>query len=573
VNAGPVSSGIVIGQLKVRWRVGTEMPEADRARLDGLVRELCDGPLEDALTDTPGYQPAEVCIRRVVVPPHHARWGSADDELVSGWAGAIGRAVRASTVPGRDVVRFASRAHAQADLVVSVLAGDRERIWAWRLLGLWPAEDWPDAEAIVRTVATAAGERPGALVALAVAAARAAQLGRFTQCLGPVTLAEHTRHAWQAAGGSTRPGPAADGQADADAALTDRLADLLRRSSQILAYALRLPAARLAGSAGPDGFLSAHSVSAARSGAGPGPGPLAESLAALAMLEVEPAMAAHPVAWAVVAATARGLVPVQADVPRPPPVRPGGGRRPGPPGEAPADAGRRPGPQDGAMAHPRPPADDDAAAPVQDRAAAPARPPAGGGVTPVPPAGGATPVPPGAATPAPPGAGAATCWGGLLFLLPIVAELGIPASVIAEPGDDGTGLRPVLHELGRQLLVRAAPDAGPPAAEDPALLAFCGLSPASAPPGPLAGPATKRTGLAADSVVSALRARVIGPYRGDPALLLGVCRRHAVIHADPGWIDIDLRLDEVSVDVRRAALDVDPGYLPWLGCVVRFRYV
>jgi len=218
------------------------------------------------------------------------------------------------------------------------------------------------------------------------------------------------------------------------------------------------------------------------------------------------------------------------------------------------------------MARPHPPADDDDAARVLDRAATPARPPADDGATPVPSGAGA-------ATPVPPGAGAATCWGGLLFLLPIVSELGIPASVIAEPGDDGTGLRPVLHELGRQLLVRAAPDAGPPAAEDPALLAFCGLSPGSAPPRPLAGPAAKRTGLAADSVVSALRARVTGPYRADPALLLGVCRRHAVIHADPGWIDVDLRLDEVSVDVRRAGLDLDPGYLPWLGCVVRFRYV
>ena len=567
MNAGPASSGIVIGQLKVRWRVDTEMPEADRARLDGLVRELCDGPLEDALTDTPDYHPAEVCIRRVVVPPHHARWGSADAELVSGWAGAIGRAVRASTVPSGDVVRFASRAHAQADLVVSVLAGDRERIWAWRLLGLWPAGDWPDAEAIARAVATAVGERPGALVALTAAAARAAQLGRFIECLGPAALAEYTQHAWLAAGGSTRPRPAAGGRADADAALTGRLADLLRRNSQILAHALRLPAARLAGSAGPDGSRSGHSVSAAGSGAVTGPGPLAESLAALAMLEVEPAMAAHPVAWAVVAATTRGLVPAPADVPRPPPARPGAGRRPGPPGEAHADDGHRPDPRDGAMARPHPPADDDDdAARVLDRAATPARPPADDGATPVPSGAGA-------ATPVPPGAGAATCWGGLLFLLPIVSELGIPASVIAEPGDDGTGLRPVLHELGRQLLVRAAPDAGPPAAEDPALLAFCGLSPGSAPPRPLAGPAAKRTGLAADSVVSALRARVTGPYRAGPALLLGVCRRHAVIHADPGWIDVDLRLDEVSVDVRRAGLDLDPGYLPWLGCVVRFRYV
>jgi hypothetical protein len=556
VNAGPASSGIVIGHLKVRWRVDSEMREADRARLDGLMRELCDGPLEDALTDTPGCHPAEVCIRRVVVPPHQARWDCADAELVSGWAGAIGRAVRASMVPGGDVVRFASRAHAQADLVVSVLAGDRERIWAWQLLGLWPAGDWPDAEAIVRTVAAAVRERPGALVSLAVAAARAAQLGRFTLYLGPATLAEYTQHAWQAAGGSMRPRPAAGGQADADAALTGRLAALLRRSSQILECAHRLPAVRPAGLVELDdslsgdyvsggslsvGSVSGGSVSGARSGAVIGPGPLAESLAALAVLEVEPAMAAHPVAWAVVSLTARGLVPVPADVPRPPSATPG--------------AGRRPDPRDGATAHPRPPADSDAA-PVQHRAAAPAHPAADGGATPVPP-----------------GAGTATCWGGLLFLLPIVSELGIPASLIAAPGDDGTGLRPVLHELGRQLLVRAAPDAEPPAAEDPALLAFCGLSPGSEPPGPLAGPAAKRTGLAADSVVSALRARMTGPYRGDPALLLGVCRRHAVIHADPGWIDVDLRLDEVSVDVRRAALDVDPGYLPWLGCVVRFRYV
>ena len=74
--------------------------------------------------------------------------------------------------------------------------------------------------------------------------------------------------------------------------------------------------------------------------------------------------------------------------------------------------------------------------------------------------------------------------------------------------------------------------------------------------------------------MAALRARLPGASdRGDPALLLSVCRRHAVIHADPGWIDVDLRLDEVSVDVRRAGLDLDPGYLPWLGCVVRFRYV
>jgi hypothetical protein len=562
-----VTATIVIGRLQMRWRTDAELREADRARLDGLVRELCDGPLEDALTDIPGGQAAEVCIRRVVVPPHHARWGTADAELLAGWAGAIGRAVRATTGPGGDVVRFASRAHAQADLVASVLAGDRERIWAWRLLGLWPAGNWTDAEAVSGTVATAVAERPGALVALAVAAARAARLGRFTDYLGSAALAEFTRRAWRAAGGTDGPRSRAGGQAGfAETAVTGRLAALLRQRSQIVACTLARPPARLAAPAGPDDAGPAVS-----SRAPAGPGPLAESLAALALLEVEPAMAAHPATWSAVAATARGLLPATNDTPRSLPATPaaarrpdplGGapadaGRRPGRPGEGPADAARRPDPPEGGTARAGPPADGDAAS-LPDRAAARADPLAEGGATPVPP-----------------GAGAATSWGGLLFLLPVVSELGIPASMTADPDDAGVGLRPVLHELGRQLLARAAPDAEPPGAGDPALLAFCGLSPGSEPPGRPGAAATRRIGLAAGSVAAALRERLTGPgsHRGDPALLLGVCRRHAVIHADPGWIDVDLRLDEVDVDVRRAGLDLDPGYLPWLGCVVRFRYV
>ena len=213
MNAGTTSPGITIGRLDVRWRVDAELREADRARLDGLVRGLCDGPLEDALTDTPGSHPAEVCIRRLVVPTHRVRWDSTDAELISGWATAIGRAVHATTVPDGNVVRFASRAHAQADLIASVLTGDRERIWAWQLLGLWPAGNWPDAEAVSHTVATAVDERPGALVALVIAVARAGQLGRFVEYVGLAALTEFARRAWRAAGGRAGPAPAADGQA------------------------------------------------------------------------------------------------------------------------------------------------------------------------------------------------------------------------------------------------------------------------------------------------------------------------------------------------------------------------
>jgi hypothetical protein len=55
-------------------------------------------------------------------------------------------------------------------------------------------------------------------------------------------------------------------------------------------------------------------------------------------------------------------------------------------------------------------------------------------------------------------------------------------------------------------------------------------------------------------------------------LLAAVCRRQGRIVADPGWIDVHLDLAEVSTDVRRSGLDLDLGYLSWLGCVVRFVY-
>ena len=43
--------------------------------------------------------------------------------------------------------------------------------------------------------------------------------------------------------------------------------------------------------------------------------------------------------------------------------------------------------------------------------------------------------------------------------------------------------------------------------------------------------------------------------------------------AEMGWIEVHLRLDDVDVDARRAGLDLDPGWVSWLGVVVRFVYV
>ena len=42
--------------------------------------------------------------------------------------------------------------------------------------------------------------------------------------------------------------------------------------------------------------------------------------------------------------------------------------------------------------------------------------------------------------------------------------------------------------------------------------------------------------------------------------------------AEPGWIEVHLPLDAVDLVVRRAGLDADPGWVGWLGTVVRFVY-
>jgi len=49
--------------------------------------------------------------------------------------------------------------------------------------------------------------------------------------------------------------------------------------------------------------------------------------------------------------------------------------------------------------------------------------------------------------------------------------------------------------------------------------------------------------------------------------------RPGTIFAERGWIDIEMPLGSVDIDIRRAGLDIDPGWIGWLGSVVRFRYV
>jgi hypothetical protein len=152
-------------------------------------------------------------------------------------------------------------------------------------------------------------------------------------------------------------------------------------------------------------------------------------------------------------------------------------------------------------------------------------------------------------------------------------------ALAADPALAGRGFRWALHALAMRLAGAEA--------EDPAALAFAGLMPGTTPPSRGAPPATDSECEALDAHAAALtrsvRERLEAAARsagdrselcalGDAALLDLLCRRRGVVVADPGWLEIRLELDEVSVELRRAGLDLDPGWLPWLGVVVRFTY-
>jgi hypothetical protein len=162
-----------------------------------------------------------------------------------------------------------------------------------------------------------------------------------------------------------------------------------------------------------------------------------------------------------------------------------------------------------------------------------------------------------------------TAEGGLLFLLHVVGELDLADRFAAEPPLAPRTTRWSMHALACAL--RPLPE------DDPAALAFAGLPPDARPPSDddeAASPSElAAVAAAATEVVARLRERLERPEQSSDELLELVCRREAEVVAEPGWIELRLEHDEISLDVRRAGLDLDPGFVPWLGTVVRFVYV
>jgi len=549
---------VVVDRLAITWRADDML---DQQRLDRLVALLIDGPLEDALDDVGLGDDDEVCLRVVDVASHEVLWEQGDAELVAGWSRSIARGVRdavASAPSDAIVVRYRTRAHAVIDIVDRAVAGDLDRSWAWAQLGLWPASAStasPSDTALASWVGDLLVDHPALVVPAITTVARRGRWADLVALVGWDRLAAAAEQAWQLAGGL----PVARLAAAAAAAATDRPDAVRHAAAMAQAIARRSTLARAwsASGASRPATASTRAVDHSRrlgTGAHDLAATSATTVAMLAVLDVEPSTPARgTAALELVAAVTDELAKPDA-----------------PPGIAAGSSVVRPATSIGIAK----PAGDAAVATADD-----VQPATIGSVGP-----GTMPSDGDGVDPSAAGrAGAHTAWGGLLFMLHLVDGAALARRVASDSSGTPVSTRGLLHAVGRRVLARAVPDAEPVGERDPAVLAFCGLAPDADPPVLLDADdlealrqarrlVVRETDLLLDRLRARVEPRQDAHQRTETALLLAVCWRRAVIEHDPGWLDVVLDLDEVSTDVRRAGLDLDLGYLPWLGCVVRFRY-
>lgn len=140
-----------------------------------------------------------------------------------------------------------------------------------------------------------------------------------------------------------------------------------------------------------------------------------------------------------------------------------------------------------------------------------------------------------------------TAAGGLLFVLAVLERLGLPEWLDARPQHAATLPAHVLGLLLRRL---------PLAEDDPAWRL-------GTPPPPGEPTAAAAAWLAACRRHLRLQAG-IGPA--------SLCLRPAQLDLTPTHADVWLGMEQIDLRVRRAGLDLDPGWVPWFGRVVRFHY-
>lgn len=526
-----------------RLYAATDDP-SEGVRLSALLDAALGDPLADAL-EMRGVAPDELTYVRKLGVTVRADLDSADGTVVASIAEAIAEAIGDATTTG-DAVHYHSLAALRADAMLATLAGDERRAWVWTLSGARVGESIGEAlshlllsepREIIPLLRLAASRPPllarltASLPATVWAAASRMALAAHSVSLGGEELAVIA--SWpHATTGAGDPGVGADVEAPIASPATTALALRVRRTVAASRIARALPAslsASLCSAIAPLAILDGEPalLVAARS-----PAVLMRMAASLLHRAVREIAPARPNMWLADAASPLGAAaPHEASATgRTNDVHDDAARRARAAGDV-ADASRELesiGDVKTADATDAEQSDE----PAVDRRMR-----------------GRTPH------------------GGLLFLLHIVGDLGIPGEIVNDVRWSGRSLRWVLHRVALEI-VNASP-------ADAAVLAFCGLGPQDAPPDrdePHARPREmERVRRIARQIIDELAER-LGESDGAGELTRSVTARPAEVVADPGWIEIRLPIDGVDVAVRRCGLDRNPDYLPWLGAVVRFVY-
>ncbi len=174
--------------------------------------------------------------------------------------------------------------------------------------------------------------------------------------------------------------------------------------------------------------------------------------------------------------------------------------------------------------------------------------------------------------PAPPVRDETSGFAGLLFLAPIMQRLGLGEALAAQPAlIEAAFPARLLRFIGRRVGLEN---------DDPLARVFDEFDSAAPWPDAWEMPGPAREELASPQP----RARVDSPLvawltairrwsrRHAQMGLIALIRRPGKVTVSRTHLEIWFPLAEADIRLRRTALDVDPGWVPWLGRVVRFHY-
>lgn len=511
-------TGVEIERLTATAHLPPDTAPGVADRIDGLLRVAAGKPLDDALAAA-GLPEGIWCLRRV-----DARLRldleRVDAALAGDWArtlsAAVAAALGAAPTAGRaDVVVYPDVAAATADLVAELGAGRSDRAWAWRAAGLLASSDPDPAYRPGAAILAVLARRPERTLGALVAAVRTTGIEPLHRVLG--------RDGWTAladlvdsASGVDTVGsvpPAAPGATAGSGAVP-----ATATSAPDVEVAHRLARRLIARSRLADALRNSRIR------------PDERTLAAWARIVVASADPSTARRTEVAAVTAR-IADVVA------------GRAT--PDAAPARRGTPPTPT----------AEDAGTNAMVREPLVPSAQPGTAGTADVEPQD----------SPGPPVY--PTAWAGALFLLATTEAAGIPDPVSADPR---LAARPLTWAVGRAVHAYGVPPG------DPALAVLTGRDPAE--PDPWDGDDEEPDETAAVVELAQAWEQVTrdalgaGPDAAGRRRFREMLRRPGTVLWSPGWVEVALPLDAVELDVRQAGLDLDPGWVPWLGSVVRYRY-